>query len=127
MVITQTRRSRIYSLRTSEPPQVALKLDKTPEDGHIISDISAHGSSQQGPSLDYSQHRVTKGGMVELPIGWEQCQTSGGRVYFVNHNTRTSTWGDPRQRKLEDHDWVPVDQIPDPHQPAQLLGPLPKG
>ncbi|KAG6897647.1 hypothetical protein C0992_012626 [Termitomyces sp. T32_za158] len=31
-----------------------------------------------------------------LPSGWEMRLTSSGRVYFVDHNTRTTTWDDPR-------------------------------
>ena len=32
----------------------------------------------------------------QLPSGWEMRLTSTGRVYFVDHNTRTTTWDDPR-------------------------------
>ncbi|KAI9353766.1 hypothetical protein BDR26DRAFT_14525 [Obelidium mucronatum] len=32
-----------------------------------------------------------------LPAGWEQRMTSDGRAYFVDHNTRTTTWLDPRR------------------------------
>ncbi|KAF8627498.1 hypothetical protein AX17_006309 [Amanita inopinata Kibby_2008] len=31
-----------------------------------------------------------------LPSGWEMRLTSTGRVYFVDHNTRTTCWDDPR-------------------------------
>jgi E3 ubiquitin-protein ligase NEDD4 len=31
-----------------------------------------------------------------LPSGWEMRLTSTGRIYFVDHNTRTTTWDDPR-------------------------------
>jgi E3 ubiquitin-protein ligase NEDD4 len=31
-----------------------------------------------------------------LPSGWEIRLTSTARVYFVDHNTRTTTWDDPR-------------------------------
>ncbi|KAF8073723.1 hypothetical protein FPV67DRAFT_1479022 [Lyophyllum atratum] len=31
-----------------------------------------------------------------LPSGWEMRLTSTGRVYFVDHNTRTTAWDDPR-------------------------------
>lgn len=32
-----------------------------------------------------------------LPAGWEQRTTPQGRTYFVDHNTRTTTWVDPRR------------------------------
>jgi E3 ubiquitin-protein ligase NEDD4 len=31
-----------------------------------------------------------------LPSGWEMRLTSTGRVYFVDHNTKTTAWDDPR-------------------------------
>ncbi|THV00829.1 HECT-domain-containing protein [Dendrothele bispora CBS 962.96] len=31
-----------------------------------------------------------------LPSGWEMRLTSTNRVYFVDHNTKTTTWDDPR-------------------------------
>ncbi|KNE55578.1 hypothetical protein AMAG_01469 [Allomyces macrogynus ATCC 38327] len=31
-----------------------------------------------------------------LPAGWEMRETPLGRPYFVDHNTRTTTWNDPR-------------------------------
>ncbi|OAX42845.1 HECT-domain-containing protein [Rhizopogon vinicolor AM-OR11-026] len=34
--------------------------------------------------------------MGPLPSGWEMRLTSTGRVYFVDHNTRTTSWDDPR-------------------------------
>lgn len=35
-----------------------------------------------------------------LPDGWEQSKTDEGEVYFINHLTRTTSWFDPRIRKL---------------------------
>lgn len=37
--------------------------------------------------------------MQELPEGWEEGVTKDGRVYFVDHNTKTTTWTDPRSIK----------------------------
>ena len=42
---------------------------------------------------------VTRSGTGELPAGWEQRQTPEGRHYFVDHNTRTTTWVDPRRQQ----------------------------
>ncbi|KRT86032.1 hypothetical protein AMK59_2214, partial [Oryctes borbonicus] len=33
-----------------------------------------------------------------LPDGWEQAQTAEGEIYFINHQTRTTSWFDPRIR-----------------------------
>ena len=32
----------------------------------------------------------------QLPEGWEKRSDKNGRVYFVNHSTRTTQWEDPR-------------------------------
>ncbi|XP_032682602.1 transcriptional coactivator YAP1-like isoform X2 [Odontomachus brunneus] len=31
-----------------------------------------------------------------LPDGWEQARTTEGEIYFINHQTRTTSWFDPR-------------------------------
>eukprot|EP01135_Chromosphaera_perkinsii_P010281 Nk52_evm23s2085 gene=Nk52_evmTU23s2085 len=35
-----------------------------------------------------------------LPPGWERKVTALGQVYYLDHNTRTSTWHDPRQPRV---------------------------
>lgn len=39
---------------------------------------------------------LTNPNLGPLPSGWEMRLTSTGRVYFVDHNTRTTSWDDPR-------------------------------
>lgn len=39
-------------------------------------------------------------GLGELPPGWEQRFTPEGRPYYVDHNTRTTTWVDPRRQQF---------------------------
>lgn len=39
-----------------------------------------------------------------LPDGWEQARTPEGEIYFINHQTRTTSWFDPRIRKCEPRD-----------------------
>ena len=31
-----------------------------------------------------------------LPEGWDLCRDFDGRVYFIDHNTKQTTWADPR-------------------------------
>ena len=35
-------------------------------------------------------------GIVELPSGWEKCVSDDGKVIFVDHMNRTTTYTDPR-------------------------------
>lgn len=41
-----------------------------------------------------------------LPEGWEQAQTPEGEIYFINHQTRTTSWFDPRIRKLSSASYI---------------------
>ena len=36
-------------------------------------------------------------GLGPLPDGWEMASTKEGQVYFMNHETKTTTWEDPRK------------------------------
>ncbi|KAI8850426.1 hypothetical protein BC829DRAFT_425173 [Chytridium lagenaria] len=59
-----------------------------------------------------------------LPAGWEQRYTPEGRPYFVDHNTRTTTWLDPRRftaQQAAQH----LAQVQ--AQSLAALGPLPSG
>jgi E3 ubiquitin-protein ligase NEDD4 len=60
-----------------------------------------------------------------LPSGWEERHTPEGRPYYVDHNTRTTTWVDPRRQAL-----VPLTggaRQAVPANPVSNLGPLPSG
>lgn len=39
---------------------------------------------------------VNRDNLGPLPQGWEQSVTPEGEVYFINHNTKTTSWFDPR-------------------------------
>lgn len=43
------------------------------------------------PNFDVSEDQLGP-----LPSGWEVRQTASGRSYWVDHNTKTTTWDDPR-------------------------------
>ena len=67
---------------------------------------------------------ATTSGLGELPSGWEQRFTNEGRPYFVDHNTRTTTWVDPRrQQYIRTFGANTTIQ----QQPVSQLGPLPSG
>lgn len=72
---------------------------------------------------------ATTAGTGELPAGWEQRHTPEGRAYFVDHNTRTTTWVDPRRQQYirmygqsTNGNNTTIQQ-----QPVSQLGPLPSG
>ncbi len=44
--------------------------------------------------------------MVEqlpLPGGWEEAITSDGRKFYIDHNTKRTSWIDPRDRMTKPH------------------------
>jgi E3 ubiquitin-protein ligase NEDD4 len=71
---------------------------------------------------------ATSPGTGELPPGWEQRFTPENRPYFVDHNTRTTTWVDPRRQQYirmyggQNNASGTIQQ-----QPVSQLGPLPSG
>ena len=67
----------------------------------------------------------TTSGLGELPSGWEQRFTPEGRAYFVDHNTRTTTWVDPRRQQYI-RTYGPTNTTIQ-QQPVSQLGPLPSG
>ncbi|CAZ86344.1 unnamed protein product [Tuber melanosporum] len=70
---------------------------------------------------------ATTAGTGELPPGWEQRHTPEGRPYYVDHNTRATTWVDPRRqqyiRMYGSNTGTPSIQ----NLPVSQLGPLPSG
>ncbi|KAJ3014470.1 hypothetical protein HKX48_005129 [Thoreauomyces humboldtii] len=71
-----------------------------------------------------------------LPNGWEQRFTPEGRPYYVDHNTRTTTWLDPRRVQQQNRGTL-GQQLTQGQAASQLalaqqqsvaaLGPLPSG
>ncbi|KAI5119417.1 hypothetical protein M0805_009868 [Coniferiporia weirii] len=85
---------------------------------------AAAASSAPPPIATNAQ---TIAGSGSLPAGWEERFTPEGRPYYVDHNTRTTTWVDPRRQTIV--------RVMGPNgatttaQPQSIsqLGPLPSG
>lgn len=45
---------------------------------------------------DLSNSDIRDEDLGQLPAGWEVRHTGNGRVYFVDHNNRTTQFTDPR-------------------------------
>lgn len=69
---------------------------------------------------------VTTAGSGSLPHGWEERYTPEGRPYYVDHNTRTTTWVDPRRQTII-RVMGPNGQGSAQPQTISQLGPLPSG
>lgn len=71
--------------------------DTEPVRGQIVvSLLSRDGvTGSRTAVVDASGHVMSPNG---LPAGWEERKTMSGRVYYVNHNTKTTQWSRPGER-----------------------------
>ncbi|EXJ86014.1 E3 ubiquitin-protein ligase hulA [Capronia coronata CBS 617.96] len=90
---------------------------------------SRGGSPSQHNAVSMMATGATTPGTGELPAGWEMRHTPEGRAYFVDHNTRTTTWVDPRrQQYIRMYGNNPTgNNTTIQQQPVSQLGPLPSG
>ena len=104
-----------------------------PEDRTGASSPSLQEQQSSSPSNSNAVSMMATGattaGTGELPAGWEQRHTPEGRAYFVDHNTRTTTWVDPRrQQYIRMYGNNPAgNNTTIQQQPVSQLGPLPSG
>ena len=67
------------------------------------SNIQRPGAAADGaanPAVVGAGGGTTTAGSGSLPAGWEERYTPEGRPYYVDHNTRTTTWVDPRRQTI---------------------------
>lgn len=71
---------------------------------------SANSMSASNNNLSIPSYREDGGGAMgglseaelgPLPANWEKAYTERGEVYFIDHNTGTSQWLDPRLSKIQ--------------------------
>jgi len=92
------------------------------------SQAAAPAASGSNPNaLSMMATGATTAGTGELPAGWEQRHTPEGRAYFVDHNTRTTTWVDPRRQQYIRMYGQNANNQTIQQQPVSQLGPLPSG
>ena len=49
------------------------------------------------------QPRVPPNGTAALPEGWDIGRDFDGKVYFIDHNSKRTTWVDPREEGQQHH------------------------
>jgi E3 ubiquitin-protein ligase NEDD4 len=83
-------------------------------------------SSNRAVNHQAQKGETTTTGSGSLPAGWEERYTPAGRPYWVDHNSRTTTWVDPRHQTTL-HVIGPNGQSSPQRQTISQLGPLPPG
>ncbi len=106
-----------------------LPEDRTGANSPTLSDRQPTPAGGSASAVSMMATGATTAGTGELPSGWEQRHTPEGRPYFVDHNTRTTTWVDPRRQQYirmyggqAANGGSSIQQ-----QPVSQLGPLPSG
>ncbi|KAM9182056.1 E3 ubiquitin-protein ligase NEDD4 isoform 1-T1 [Mergus octosetaceus] len=105
------------TLYSNENPQIPLPQNNCDVQTHLAEELNTRlttsGSSATGQSTAYMNHSGRRGSLqtyrVEeqpahpvllptssgLPPGWEERQDEKGRSYYIDHNSRTTTWIKP--------------------------------
>nr|XP_033774166.1 membrane-associated guanylate kinase, WW and PDZ domain-containing protein 3 isoform X3 [Geotrypetes seraphini] len=52
--------------------------------------------NQTNSSMDFRNYLTRDDSLEPLPKNWEMAYTDAGMIYFIDHNTKTTTWLDPR-------------------------------
>ncbi|XP_069379745.1 E3 ubiquitin-protein ligase NEDD4 isoform X1 [Paralichthys olivaceus] len=94
------------------PPQSGSSLPQSPPPP--LPTTSPEASPQHTPSPEATNESRF------LPTGWEVRSAPNGRPFFIDHNTKTTTWEDPRLK-------IPVHMRKRPSLDPADLGPLPPG
>ncbi|KAI8983859.1 hypothetical protein BDB01DRAFT_790372 [Pilobolus umbonatus] len=140
---TRTTTWKKPSSRTAEDQLNLTELERVrhnarglPEDRAASSTTSVNIEAERPPvstppmaqpeSVTIPNNNITTPGSGPLPPGWEMRKNTEGRPYFVDHNTRTTTWVDPRRQQYI-NTIGPGSNHQLQVQPVSQLGPLPSG
>ncbi|PWN54239.1 putative ubiquitin-protein ligase [Violaceomyces palustris] len=95
--------------------------------GSSIAGTSGSSAALASANAALPASSTTSAGTGPLPAGWEQRNTPEGRPYFVDHNTRTTTWVDPRRQQILRIMGPNGNNLTVQPQSVSQLGPLPSG
>uniref|UniRef100_A0A3B3HLK6 NEDD4 E3 ubiquitin protein ligase a n=1 Tax=Oryzias latipes TaxID=8090 RepID=A0A3B3HLK6_ORYLA len=110
----QAGRRNSYRLRSPSPQEPAefhsfcdelgnIHLSRSPTQNHCMSQMNHLSTSRHSSISDFQSstdeeqpvNPVLLPTSTGLPPGWEEKRDSKGRRYYVNHNTRTTSWSRP--------------------------------
>ncbi|XP_020570030.1 E3 ubiquitin-protein ligase NEDD4 isoform X2 [Oryzias latipes] len=117
----QAGRRNSYRLRSPSPQEPAefhsfcdelgnIHLSRSPTQNHCMSQMNHLSTSRHSSISDFQSstdeeqpvNPVLLPTSTGLPPGWEEKRDSKGRRYYVNHNTRTTSWSRPVVQRPSD-------------------------
>ncbi|XP_062047971.1 membrane-associated guanylate kinase, WW and PDZ domain-containing protein 3 isoform X2 [Lepus europaeus] len=110
---TESQRKRTTSVSKMERMDSSLPEEEEDEDKEAVNgsgnaeNKERHSESsdwmktvpsynQTNSSLDFRNYMMRDENLEPLPKNWEMAYTDTGMIYFIDHNTKTTTWLDPR-------------------------------
>ncbi|KAK2500640.1 hypothetical protein MC885_016768, partial [Smutsia gigantea] len=111
---TESQRKRTTSVSKMERMDSSLPEEEDEEDkeaingsGNAAENRERHSGSsdwvktvpsynQTNSSMDFRNYMMRDENLEPLPKNWEMAYTDTGMIYFIDHNTKTTTWLDPR-------------------------------
>uniref|UniRef100_A0A452UBK0 Membrane-associated guanylate kinase, WW and PDZ domain-containing protein 3 n=1 Tax=Ursus maritimus TaxID=29073 RepID=A0A452UBK0_URSMA len=110
---TESQRKRTTSVSKMERMDSSLPEEEEDEDREAVNGSGTaenrerHSESsdwiktvpsynQTNSSMDFRNYMMRDENLEPLPKNWEMAYTDTGMVYFIDHNTKTTTWLDPR-------------------------------
>ncbi|WFD21238.1 HECT-type E3 ubiquitin transferase [Malassezia caprae] len=133
--VDHNTRSTTWTRPSSDPAaqRVDAGMDRARMNNMAVADdfLGVDNSSQNSSAAQSTPvgaaSSATSSGTGPLPSGWEQRTTAEGRPYFVDHNTRTTTWVDPRRQQILRIMGPSGNNLSLQPQSVSQLGPLPSG
>ncbi|XP_077151044.1 membrane-associated guanylate kinase, WW and PDZ domain-containing protein 3 isoform X2 [Ranitomeya variabilis] len=109
---TETTRKRTTSVSKMQRTDSSLPEEEEDEEREAVNGSSGSAERDRPDATDWGKtvpsynqtnstmdfrNYLTQGENLEpLPKNWEMAYTDAGMIYFIDHNTKTTTWLDPR-------------------------------
>uniref|UniRef100_H2Z0P2 WW domain-containing protein n=1 Tax=Ciona savignyi TaxID=51511 RepID=H2Z0P2_CIOSA len=82
---------------TWEDPRIPIIKQQRQSQVAVMQSQSVSGNLLPPPAHSNPGHNIqTDHSHISLPPGWEQATTPQGEIYFIDHQTKTTSWVDPR-------------------------------
>ncbi|XP_053091831.1 membrane-associated guanylate kinase, WW and PDZ domain-containing protein 1-like isoform X14 [Pangasianodon hypophthalmus] len=102
-----------FTARSLFPPPLLFTGDSSRQEVHAPSSALNNVAASPAATMASSHHPqlpLEEDPLGPLPDNWEMAYTENGEVYFIDHNTKTTSWMDPR---CQDKQQKPLEECED--------------